>query len=150
MCIRDSIITGTWNNPDIVQQGSNIGVSITSQAFQTVIPWFPYVLMVCIFLFAFSSMISWCYYGERGWIYLLDHFNGKGLKTVVIFRVLFVGSTLLGAISSFSEVIDFTDLMILSMALPNILGCVILAPKVTPLLKDYMKRLKGGEMKVYK
>ncbi len=152
VCLMTSlvvIVTGVWNNPEIVSQGSNIGVTLTSEAFKTVIPWFPYLLTVCVCLFAFSTMISWCYYGERGWIYLLDHFNGAGLKSVVVFRIVFVLAIIVGAVNSLSDVIDFTDLMILSLALPNIIGSAILAPKVWVHAKDYMKRLTSGEMAQY-
>ena len=89
------IITGAWNDPTLLQSSAGLdstlkGVTLTSAAFGSVLPWFPYVLTVCITLFAYSTLISWCYYGERGWIYLLDHFGGAGLKTVVVFRLIFV------------------------------------------------------------
>lgn len=152
VCLMTSlvvIITGTWANPELASQGANIGVTLTSEAFRSVIPWFPVVLTICICLFAYSTMISWCYYGERGWIYVLDHFDHKGLQTVVIYRILFVVFVVIGAVNKLSDVIDFTDAMILSMALPNIVGSVLLAPKVKPLVKDYWNRLQSGEMKPY-
>ena len=139
------IITGTWNNPELVELTSNKGISLTFAAFGSTLPWFPYVLSVCIFLFAYSTMLSWCYYGERGWIYILDHFNGAGLKTVILFRITFVLFIYIGAVNNFSDVLDFTDAMILSMAFPNILGCAILAPKVLAKSKDYLRRHKNGE-----
>ncbi|RMD84167.1 MAG: alanine:cation symporter family protein, partial [Candidatus Dadabacteria bacterium] len=148
ICLMTSlvvVITGAWNMPELTSQGANIGVSITSEAFRTVLPWFPYVLAVCVCLFAYSTMISWCYYGERGWIYLMDHVGyGKGIKTVVIFRILFVVAVVVGAVNSLSDVIDFTDAMILSMAFPNIIGSVILAPKVLKKVDDYWSRYKAG------
>lgn len=141
------IITGTWSDPSLASQGSNIGVTLTSAAFGSVIPWFPYVLAICICLFAYSTMISWCYYGERGWIYLLDHFEkGLGLSSVIVFRLIFVFFIVVGAVNSLSDVIEFSDLMILSMAFPNILGSMFLAPKVYEKLRDYCGRLKAGQM----
>jgi alanine or glycine:cation symporter, AGCS family len=96
-------------------------------------------------------MISWCYYGERGWIYLIDHFGeGKGIQTVIVFRLLFLAFILVGALNSLSDVLLFSDLMILSLAFPNIIGSIILAPKVLKMLKDYTTRLSSGEMKQYK
>jgi AGCS family alanine or glycine:cation symporter len=137
------IITGAWNDPSIPQSA---GVSLTTQAFGSVISWFPYVLTACITLFAYSTMISWCYYGERGWIYLLDHVHGLGMKTVCVFRLVFVGAIVVGAVHPLSEVLDFSDAMILSMSLPNILGSVILAPVVWKITSSYLHRLRIGEI----
>ena len=142
------IITGAWNDPSIVEAGQrNVGVALTTTAFKSVIGWFPYILTISIGLFAYSTMISWCYYGERGWVYLLDHFNGIGLKTVIIFRVIFVGCILFGAINTLADVLDFSDLLILSMAFPNIVGSIILAPRVLEKVRDYWGRYTSGEMK---
>ena len=142
------IITGAWNDPSIVEAGQrNVGVALTTTAFKSVISWFHYILTISIALFAYSTMISWCYYGERGWVYLLDHFNGIGLKTVIVFRVIFVGCILFGAINTLADVLDFSDLLILSMAFPNIVGSIILAPRVLEKVRDYWGRYTSGEMK---
>jgi AGCS family alanine or glycine:cation symporter len=138
------IITGAWNDPSIPQSA---GVTLTTAAFGKAIEWFPYVLTGCIALFAYSTMISWCYYGERGWIYLLDHLGGMGLKTVHVFRVIFVLCIIMGAIYPLRDVLDFSDAMILSMAFPNILGSIILAPTVLRRVRDYWSRYTSGEMK---
>ena len=139
------IITGTWNDPSISQSA---GVALTTEAFGSVISWFPYILTLCIGLFAYSTMISWCYYGERGWIYLLDHVGeeGYGLKTVVLFRIIFVVFIVVGAVSKLSDVLDFSDAMIFSMAFPNIVGSIFLAPKVLKKVRDYWERYQSGEM----
>ena len=141
------IITGTWNDPSISQSA---GVALTTEAFGSVISWFPYILTLCIGLFAYSTMISWCYYGERGWIYLLDHIQiggeGYGLKTVVLFRIIFVIFIVVGAVSKLSDVLDFSDAMIFSMAFPNIVGSIFLAPKVLKKVRDYWERYQSGEM----
>jgi len=141
------IITGTWNDPSISQSA---GVTLTTEAFGSVIGWFPYILTLCIGLFAYSTMISWCYYGERGWIYLLDHIQiggeGYGLKTVVLFRIIFVIFIVVGAVSKLSDVLDFSDAMIFSMAFPNIVGSIFLAPKVLEKVRDYWGRYQSGEM----
>jgi AGCS family alanine or glycine:cation symporter len=139
------VITGTWNDPSIPQEA---GVALTTKAFGTVLPWFPVVLTICIGLFAYSTMISWCYYGERGWIYLVDHLkDGWGLKSLVGFRIFFILFIIIGAVSSLEDVLLFTDLLILSMAFPNIIGSIILAPKVLRLTRDYWSRYKSGQMK---
>lgn len=138
------IITGAWEDPSIPKSA---GVALTTAAFGSAISWFPYVLTACIVLFAYSTMISWCYYGERGWIYLLDHLGeGVGLRSVIIFRIVFLSFTFLGAVTSLGAVIDFSDMMILAMAFPNIVGSVILAPLVLVKVKDYWSRYTSGAM----
>ncbi len=138
------IVTGTWNDPTIPQSA---GVSLTTAAFGSAADWFPYLLTGCIALFAYSTMISWCYYGERGWIYLLDHAGNSGVKSVVVFRIVFVLAIIFGAVNPLKDVLDFSDAMILSMAFPNIVGSVFLAPKVWALVQDYWRRFTSGEMK---
>ena len=154
VCLMTSmvvIITGAWSDPTLTQvAGINPGVKLTAFAFESVISWFPYILAVCIALFAYSTMISWCYYGERGWIYLLDHFGDKlGQKSVIGFRIIFVFFVVFGAVNKLGDVLDFSDIMILSMAFPNIIGSVILAPKLLPKVKDYWERYSSGQMKTY-
>lgn len=144
------VVTGAWKSSLASAGDVDQGVVMTSQAFASVISWFPYVLSVCVVLFAYSTMISWCYYGERGWIYLLDHFGeGTGLRSVVVFRVLFVLAAWFGAVTKLGPVLDFSDLMILCMAFPNIVGSVILAPTLLKHVQDYWGRYKSGEMKPY-
>ena len=92
-------------------------------------------------------MISWSYYGERGWVYLLDHFGGRGHQTLIVYRLLFVGFVFVGAVTKLEHVLNFSDMMILAMAFPNIVGSVILAPHVLPKVNDYWRRYTTGEMK---
>lgn len=139
------IVTGAWNDPANVGKP---GVGLTMSAFGSVISWYPAILTGCIVLFAYSTIISWCYYGERGWIYLLDHFNGMGNKTVFVFRIFFLLFVLVGAVESLENVIEFTDLMILSMAYPNILGSLFLASKLKVVVNDYWTRYQAGAFAV--
>lgn len=135
------IVSGVWDDRHLAD-----GVIMTAAAFDTVLPWFRYILTICILLFAYSTMISWCYYGERGWIYLMDHFGGAGLRTVVGFRIVFVFFVFWGSVNELSTVLTFSDMMILSMAFPNILGSICLAPHVLVVVQDYWRRYKAGEM----
>ena len=135
------IITGTWNNPDVTANG----VVLTTTAFKTVLPWFPYVLTICIGLFAYSTMIAWSYYGEKGWVYIFNHFGGIGLKTVYLYRAIFILFIFFGSIWKFSDVLNFSDLAILSLSFPNIFGLILLSPKIKSKLNDYMNRLKSGK-----
>ncbi len=143
------IFTGVYTNP-----GNLEGSQLTSYAFGTVFPWFPYVLVVAIFLFAFSTMISWSYYGLKGFNYLFQDFFEKKFKNKLfsnyIYYTLFLVCVVVGSVSSLGTVTDFADMMILSMAFPNILGLIILAPEVKKDLNSYMKRLKSGKIKASK
>lgn len=119
------------------------GSSVTLYAFQQVgvlASWFPYILAICIVLFAFSTMISWCYYGERAWGYLF------GIKTVLIFRIIFVIFVFIGSVVGLKAVLSFSDIMLLSMAFPNILGGVILAPMVKRKVQEYWRMHHSGEL----
>ena len=138
------IITGAWNDPSLSQSD---GVTLTTKAFESAIGWFPLILTLSIGLFAYSTMISWAYYGERGWIYLLDHFGGAGLKTVIVFRVIFILFVIVGAVNKLDAVLEFSDAMVLGMAFPNIIGSILLAPRVLEKVRDYWNRYQSGEMK---
>lgn len=135
------VVSGAWNDPSIPQSA---GVSLTAAAFETVLPWFPKVLSLCVLLFAYSTMISWCYYGERGWIYLLDHWGGRGLRTVPVFRVIFATFVFFGAVAKLGAVLKFSDLLILCMAFPNIVGSILLAPRLRRVVQDYFRRHRAA------
>jgi len=143
------IFTGTYENPDGLE-----GAQLTSQAFGSVVPWFPYLLVLAIFLFAFSTMISWSYYGLKGFDYLFGDLSEKYLKNRNVAKYtyfsLFLIAIVVGAASNLGSVLDFSDMMILSMAFPNILGLLILAPEVRKDLTVYIRKLKRGEIKRYK
>ncbi len=143
------IFTGMHENSNGLE-----GSQLTSAAFGSVFSWFPYLLAVAIFLFAFSTMISWSYYGLKGFDYLCGGFfeNKLGNRKIgtILFQLIFLGFAVIGASSSLSSVIDFSDMMILSMAFPNILGLFILAGEVQKDMKSYMSRVKSGEIKKYK
>lgn len=126
-------------------QGLN-GAALTSAAFSSVVPWFKYVLLIAIILFAFSTMISWSYYGLKAWAYLF----GESKKMEFIYKSLFLIFIVVGASSSLGAVMDFSDMMILGMAVPNMLGMYMLAKEIKFDLNDYFKRLKSGEIKKYK
>jgi AGCS family alanine or glycine:cation symporter len=121
------------------------GSALTSAAFSSVLPWFKYILLVAIVLFAFSTMISWSYYGMKSWTFLF----GNTKKMENLYKALFLVFVVLGASASLGAVIDFSDMMILGMAFPNILGLYFLSSEVKEDLKDYFKRLKSGEIKKY-
>lgn len=140
------LITGAWNNSDwIIDQGL-AGTQLTSEAFESVLPWFPYILTLAVVLFAFSTMISWSYYGERCWESL---FGGSAIS-VYTYKAIFIVAVFVGAIVPLGAVLDFSDMMILCMAFPNVLGLILLSPKVRRDLQAYWQRYKSGEFKTYK
>lgn len=113
------------------------GVDLTSLAFESAIPNFSMVLTIAVILFAFSTMLSWSYYGLQGWYYLF----GKTKVADYIYKGLFLIFVVIGASSSLGSVIDFSDAMIFAMVFPNIIGLVILAPKVRKEIKRYLKAI---------
>ena len=121
------------------------GSALTSAAFSSVLPWFKYILLIAIVLFAFSTMISWSYYGMKSWTYLF----GNTKKMENLYKILFLVFVVVGSSASLGAVIDFSDMMILGMAFPNILGLYFMSSEVKNDLKDYFKRLKSGEIKKY-
>ncbi|OEY71626.1 sodium:alanine symporter [Salegentibacter salarius] len=118
------------------------GVELTSDAFGSVISWFPAVLAFAVFLFAFSTMVSWSYYGMRSWTYLF----GRSLKSEMVYKVMFLLFVVLGATTSLGAVLSFSDMMILAMSFPNIIGLYILSSEVREDMKIYLDRLKAGEI----
>ncbi|TDN89204.1 AGCS family alanine or glycine:cation symporter [Salegentibacter sp. 24] len=118
------------------------GVQLTSDAFASVVSWFPYVLALAVFLFAFSTMISWSYYGMRSWTYLF----GKSKKTELAYKILFLIFVVVGASISLGAVLDFSDMMILAMSFPNIIGLYIMSSEVRRDLNEYSRKLKAGEL----
>jgi len=143
------IFTGTYENPLGLE-----GSQLTSEAYGKIISWFPYVLLVAIFLFAFSTMISWSYYGLNGFNYLFGDifqkiFKNKNASKYTYF-VIFLIFIVIGSSSSLGSVIDFSDMMILSMAFPNILGLLILAPEVRQEMNVYFDDIKNGKIKRFK
>lgn len=125
------IITGEYQTEGVS------GVALTSNAFASVISWFPYVLVAAVTLFAFSTMISWSYYGEQAWCYLF----GKSNTAKLLYKVLFCIFIVIGAAVSLSGVTDFSDAMILAMGLPNIIGLYILMPEVKQAVKEYTAKI---------
>ncbi len=131
------VLTGAY----LVDPGSELsGVEMTATAFGSVVGWFPIVLSVAVCLFAFSTIISWSYYGIQAWTYLF------GERSSLLFKIIYVVCTFLGCLTSLSLIIDFSDLLLLGMAFPNLLGCYILSNEVAGDLKDYWGRLQSGQM----
>ncbi len=122
--------------------GSGVGgVGLTSLAFDSVLPNFRYVLTVAIILFAFSTMISWSYYGLQSWKYLF----GRGGISDICYKLLFCAFVVVGAASSLNAVITFSDAMILALVFPNMIGLVLLVPRVRNELSRYLQAIRDAQ-----
>lgn len=115
------------------------GAKLTSMAFESVFSWYGWVLLVAILLFSFSTMISWSYYGLKAWQYVF----GDSKFSSTLYKLLFLLFVVVGASSSLGTVMDFSDLMILAMAVPNILALYILLPKVKEELNKYWAKVSA-------
>ncbi len=143
----DTVVVCTMTALVLIITGSLTGVGpandaeailMTSGAFGSAISWFPYVLTIAVVLFAFSTMISWSYYGFQGWAYLF----GRSKKMEYLYKTIFCMFVIVGASASLNSVIGFSDAMIFAMMVPNMVGLVILAPKVRDELNKYMSAIK--------
>ncbi|WP_456416195.1 alanine/glycine:cation symporter family protein [Thiolapillus sp.] len=136
------IITGVYdsNGQHAELIANNQGAALTSVAFGSVISWFPVVLSISVVLFAYSTMISWSYYGERCWTYLF------GERYSMLYRIAFVLVVVAGSIGSASAVLDFSDLLLLSMAFPNMFALYALSGQVKRKLSVYLEKLHSGEL----
>lgn len=124
----------------LTETGNYIGgVDLTSMAYDSVIPGFRYVLTIAIILFAFSTMISWSYYGLQSWKYLF----GRGKVADVIYKLLFLIFVVVGAAATLDAVIKFSDAMILALVFPNMVGLLFLFPKVKDEMTKYINAIKN-------
>jgi len=147
----DTVVVCTMTALVIVITGSidptaTEGVSLTSRAFASVLPWFPNILLLAVILFALSTMISWSYYGLKSWTYLF----GESQLNNIIYKTIFCVFVVIGSVLPLASVFYFSDAMIFAMAIPNVLGLYILAPDIRRDLNDYLSRVKSGAIKKYK
>lgn len=131
------IITGFYNVTSME------GTQLTSAAYGSVVSWFPMLLVVAVFLFAFSTMISWSYYGLKAWQYMF----GDGKTTELIYKLIFLVCIVIGSSANLDPVIDFSDMMILAMAFPNIFALYVLSGEVRRDLDIYLKDFQTTYLK---
>lgn len=138
LCVFTSfaiIFSGVLHNTHI---GKISGIELASNAFQSVIPFFPIILSAIAVMFALSTLISWAYYGQKAWTFLL----GEGKKRVLTFNILYCVFIVIGSVMNVESVINITDAMMIAMCVPNIIVLYILAPEIKRDLKAYC--LKHG------
>lgn len=133
------IVSGVYEGAEGVQ-----GIDLTSRAFQTVFPWFDLVLAVVVFLFAYSTIIVYSYYGEKCIGFLL----GERKAISVAFRIVYLLFVVVGSSVSLENVVRFADAVFMSMAIPNIVGLYLLAPELKRDLNEYLvlMGLKAGHI----
>lgn len=145
ICMMTALIIIIADAPSYAeaQAGDDIGdVAITSDAFATALPWFPNVLALAVFLFAFSTLITWSYYGIQAW----RHLFGVSRAKDTAFRVIVCVMVVVGCMMSFSNIIDFADSALFMCIFINVIGCVILAPRVKEEMKQYLADRKAGRL----
>ena len=137
------IVTGAYQAPEM--QGAienNEGAKVTLHAFVSGgHDWFRYLLYCAVVLFAYSTCISWSYYGERCWVQLF------GARTSIVYKLLFLVFTFLGSVVTRGNILEFSDLMILGMSFPNLLGVFLLSGIVRHQLDKYWGKVERGELK---
>ena len=126
------VVTGVYQDSNFANLS---GAQLTAASFATVISWFPIVVAIAGFLFAFSTMISWSYYGERAWAYLW------GEKSLIVYKFIFIGCVFFGSMVQLGVVLEFSDMMQLAMTVPNLLGCYLLSNQVAADLRNYFLML---------
>ncbi|WP_153559145.1 alanine/glycine:cation symporter family protein [Roseimaritima sediminicola] len=126
-------------NAEVIK--ANEGAALTLAAFQAGgHEWFGYLLYVAVVMFAFSTCISWSYYGERCFVRLF------GTASSNLYKILFLIFTFLGSVITATNVLAFSDLMILGMSLPNLLGVFLLSGVIKRALDRYWSRYRSGEL----
>ncbi|HHM21571.1 MAG TPA: alanine:cation symporter family protein [Bacteroidetes bacterium] len=151
ICTMTALVIVIYNGPGIFEYGapggtvmidgaSYEGATLTSKAFESVIPWFPYVLTIAIVLFAISTMISWSYYGLQSWMFLF----GKSKVADLSYKIIFLIFIVIGAAANMSSVWGFSDAMILAMVFPNMIGLFFLFPQVRDELSKYLAAIKAA------
>jgi AGCS family alanine or glycine:cation symporter len=146
ICTITALVIGTAQvaAPDFA--GDKIGVAMTSAAFEREFSWFPIPLAIAALLFAFSTMISWSYYGLKGWTYMF----GEGERGQTIYKFLFCAFVALGCVVELGPILDISDALVFLICVPNILGLYFLAPIVKREMNSYFARIESGEIKKFK
>ena len=145
ICTITALVIGTTAVAHPGFAGDAKGIAMTSAAFEKQISWFPIPLAIAGVLFAFSTMISWSYYGLKGWTYLF----GEGMAGQTIYKLIFCAFVALGCVVQLGPILDISDAFVFLICVPNILGLYFLAPIVKKELDSYLARLESGEIKKY-
>lgn len=146
ICTITAMVIGTTAVANPGFAGDLTGIAMTSAAFESQISWFPIPLAFAGMLFAFSTMISWSYYGLKGWTYLF----GEGANGQMIYKIIFCVFVALGCVVQLGPILDISDALVFLICVPNILGLYFLAPIVKRELDSYMEKIRSGEIQKFK
>lgn len=146
ICTITALVIGTSQVADPNFAGDATGVAMTSAAFERQLSWFPIPLAFAAVLFAFSTMISWSYYGLKGWTYIF----GENHIGQTIYKLIFCAFVALGCVVQLDPILNISDALVFLICVPNILGLYFLAPVVKRELQSYRTRLKNGEIRSHR
>ncbi|MCY3770067.1 MAG: alanine/glycine:cation symporter family protein [Gammaproteobacteria bacterium] len=146
ICTITALVIGTAQVADPGFAGDAQGVAMTSAAFEREFSWFPIPLAFAALLFAFSTMISWSYYGLKGWTYMF----GEGETGQTVYKLMFCAFVALGCVVQLGPILDISDALVFLICVPNILGLYFLAPIVKRDMESYFARVQSGEIKKFK
>lgn len=138
ICTMTALVIIITNSYSVPTSDNSVAIELTSNAFGSVMSFFPTVLSIAVILFALSTMLSWSYYGTKAWRYLF----GDSKAADVSYKVLFCTFIIIGSAVSATSVFNFGDAMIFAMCFPNILGLYLLAPEIKKDLGEYMGKIK--------
>ena len=136
LCMFTSLAIVSSGVLDMSAVGEISGIELASNAFQSVIPFFPVILSLIAVLFAMSTLISWAYYGQKAWTFLM----GEGKKRVLTFNLIYCVFIVIGSVMNVKSVIDITDAMMIALCIPNVIVLYILAPEIKRDLKAYLEK----------
>ena len=144
----DTVVICTMTALVIIVTGQHLvagsdGVRLTSDAFGTVSGWFPLALTFAVFLFAFSTIITWAYYGAKACSYLFR----ESKAALYGFKFVYLAMAVVGCTMQLGSIVDIADALLFIMAIPNLIGVYLLMPVVKRALVDYMARLQSGQIK---
>ena len=139
VCSITALVITTGLSPDALGTGAVSGVELTSKAFASVVSWFPPVLSVVVFLFAYSTLISWSYYGLEGCVYLF----GPSRRIRLVFNLFYCFCAIVGCATTLAAILKFSDAMIFAMSFANLIGLYFLAPGLRKDLDEYWARVRA-------
>ena len=146
----DTVVICTMTAIVIIVTGQHLvagtdGVQLTSNAFGSVAGWFPLALTFAVFLFAFSTIITWAYYGSKACSFLFR----ESKVALYGFKVVYLGMAVVGCTMQLGSIVDIADALLFIMAIPNLIGVYLLMPVVKRALVAYQAKLKSGEIRPY-